>query len=161
MPLSDEVRRVGEVLTRADSLFGIADAAVTAGGARDLTDAVDAIRSGQQQAAAMAGDAVTGYADLAQDTRETLDHLGSVDTDLNRRLQEAADALSAATAASHSSLDVVSSVSDTLDHVTQSPAVELAVLHALRAQVARQLALIRNHQAIAEELGAHLRGLDY
>ena len=159
MPLSDEVRQVGEVLSRADSLFGTADPEVA--GARDLTDAADAIRSGQQQAASMAGDAVTGYADVARGTRDALDHLGSVETDLHRRLQEAADALGAAKAASHSSLDVVSSLSDALDHVTQSPTVEVAVLHALRAQVAHQLALIRNHQAIADELGAQLRGLDY
>jgi hypothetical protein len=37
----------------------------------------------------------------------------------------------------------------------------MAVLHALRAQVAGELALIRTHQAVAEQLGAQLRGLGY
>ncbi len=161
MPLSDLVRTVGDVLSRADSLFGAAHPGVTATGAGHLTDVMDAIRAGQTQAASMTGDAITGYADFAQDTRETLEHLSGVDSDLGRRLQEAADAASAAKSASRSALDVVSSTSDALDLASDSPAAELAILHALRAQIGRELELIRTHQAIAEQLGAQLRGLGY
>ena len=161
MPLSDLVRSVGDVLSRADSLFGPADPEVTATAAGHLTEATDAIRSGQSQAASMTGDAITGYADFAHGTRAALDHLSGVESDLGLRLQEAADAVSAAKSASQSALDVVSSASDALDHVPDSPAAELAVLHALRAQVGRELELIRTHQAIAAQLGAQLRGLGY
>ena len=161
MPLSDLVRKVGEVMSRANSLFGTADPEVTATAAGHLTDATDAIRSGQEQAASMTGDAVTGYADFAQGTRDALDHLSGVESDLGHRLQDAADAVSAAKSASQSALDVVSSASDALDHLPDSPATELAILHALRAQIGRELGLIRTHQAIAEQLGAQLRGLGY
>ena len=161
MPLSDLVRNVGDVLSRADSLFGTADpdAAVTAAGR--LADATDAIRIGQEQAASMTGDAVTNYSEFAQGTRDTLDHLSGVDSDLGDRLQEAAEAVSAARSASQSALDVVSSASDSLDLLTASPGAELAVVRALRDQVGQQLELIRTHQAIAEQLGAQLRGLGY
>ena len=53
----------------------------------------------------------------------------------------------------------MSSTSDALEHLTETPAAELAVMRALRAQVGQQLELIRTHQAIAEQLGAQLRGL--
>jgi methyl-accepting chemotaxis protein len=161
VPLSDLVRNVGDVLSRADSLFGTADpdAAVTAAG--HLTDATDAIRIGQEQAASMTGDAVTSYSEFAQGTRDALDHLSAVDSDLGHRLQEAAEAVSAAKSASQSALDVVSSASDSLELLTASPGAELAVVRALRAQVGQQLELIRTHQAIAEQLGAQLRGLGY
>lgn len=161
MPLSDLVRNVGEVLARADTLFGAADPDAAATAAGRLTDATDLIRSGQEQAAEMTGDALTGYAEFAQGTRDALDHLSGVESDLGHRLQDAADAVTAAASASHSTLDAASSVSDALEHLTDTPAAELAVIHALRAQVCRQLELIRTHQAIAEQLGAQLRGLGY
>ncbi len=161
MPLSDVVRNVGDVMSRADSLLGTADPEVTATAAGHLTDATEVIRSGQEQAASMTGAAVTGYADFAQGTRDALDHLSGVESELSHRLQMAADAVSAARSASQSALDMVSSASDALDHRPDSPATELAVLHALRAQIGRELELIRTHQAIAEQLGAQLRGLGY
>jgi methyl-accepting chemotaxis protein len=161
VPLSYLVRNVGDVLSRADTLFGTADPDAAATAADHLTDATDAIRSGQEQAASMTGDAVTNYADFAQGTRDALDHLSGVESDLGQRLQEAAEAVTAAKSASQSALDVVSSASDALEHLTDSPAAELAVIHALRAQVGHELALIRTHQAVAEQLGAHLRGLGY
>ena len=89
----------------------------------------------------MTGDALTNYADFAQGSRDALDQLSGVESDLGQRLQEAADAVSAAKTASQSALDVVSSASDALDQVPESPAAELAVLHALRAQVGHELEL--------------------
>ena len=161
VPLPDLVRNVGDVLSRADSLFGTADPDAAATAADQLTDATDVIRSGQEQAAAMSGDAITNYADFAQGTRDALDHLSGVESDLGHRLQEAAEAVTAANTASQSALDVVSSASDALEHLTDTPAAELAVIHALRAQVGHELELIRTHQAVAEQLGAQLRGLGY
>ena len=161
MPLSDLLRNVGDVLTRADTLFGTADPNAASAAADQLTDATDAIRSGQEQAATMTGDVLTNYADFAQGSRDALDQLSGVESDLGQRLQEAADAVTAAKTASQSALDVVSSTSDALAKVPESPAAELAVLHALRAQVGHELELIRTHQAIAAQLGAQLRGLDY
>ncbi len=162
MPLSDLVRNVGDVLSRADALFGSVDPAPAARTAADqLTDATDLIRSGQEQAATMTGEVLTNYADFAQGSRDALDQLSGVESDLGHRLQEAADAVSAAKTASQSALEVVSSASDALDQVPESPAAELAVLHALRTQVGHELELIRSHQAIAAQLGAQLRGLDY
>ena len=161
MPLSHLVSNVGDVLSRADTLFGTADPDSAATAADQLTDATDAIRSGQEQAASMTGDAVSSYADFAQGTRDALDHLSSVESELGHRLQEAAEAVTAAKTASQSALDVVSSASDALEHLTASPAAELAVINALRAQVGHELELIRTHQAIAEQLSAQLRGLGY
>ena len=161
MPLSDLVRNVGDVLSRADSLFGTADPDAAASAADRLTDATDAIRSGQEHAASMTGDAITNYGEFAQGTRDALDHLSGVESDLGHRLQEAAEAVAAAHTASQSALDVVSSASDALEHLTDTPAAELAVIHALRAQVGHELELIRTHQAVAEQLGAQLRGLGY
>ena len=161
MPLSDRVNTVGDVLSRADSLFGTADPGAAASAAHRLTDATDAIRSGQDLAESMTGDAVSGYADFAQQTREALDHLCGAEAGLGHHLEAAAEAVAAAKSASRSALDVVSSASDALDHVSDSPAAEMAVLHALRAAVGRQLELIRTHQAITEQLGTQLRGLDY
>lgn len=161
MPLPDLVRNVGDVLSRADALFGTADPDAAAMAADHLTDATDAIRTGQEQAAELTGDAVTTYTEFAQGTRDALDHLSGVEADLGHRLQDAAEAVNAAHTASHSALDVVSSASDALAHRSDSPSAELAVLHALRAQVGQELALIRTHQAVAEQLGAQLRGLGY
>ncbi len=161
MPLSDLVRSVGDVLSRADTLFGTADSTAAATAAGQLTDATDVIRSGQEQAATMTGDALTNYADFAQGSRDTLDHLSGVESDLGQRLQDAADAVTAAKTASQSALDVVSSASDSLGDVTETPAAELAVIRAMHAQVGHELELIRTHQAIAAQLGAQLRGLDY
>lgn len=161
MRLSDVVRNVGDVLSRADTLFGTADPDAAASAADRLIDATDAIRSGQEQAAEMTGGMVTSYAEFAQGTRDALDHLSGVESDLGHRLQEAAEAVNAARQASRSALDVVSSASDALDHLVDTPSAEMAVLHALRAQVGQELALLRTQQAVAEQLGAQLRGLGY
>jgi len=162
VPLSDLVRNVGDVMSRADTLFGTADPNAPATAAADqLTDATDAIRSAQEQAASMTGDALTNYADFVQGSRDTLDQLSGVESDMGRRLQEAADAVTAAKAASQSALDVVSSASAALDQLPESPAAELAVITAIRAQVGHELELIRTHQAIAAQLSEQLRGLDY
>jgi hypothetical protein len=162
VPLSDLVRNVGDVMSRADTLFGTADPNAPATAAADqLTDATDAIRSAQEQAASMTGDALTNYADFVQGSRDTLDQLSGVESDMGRRLQEAADAVTAAKAASQSALDVVSSASAALDQLPESPAAELAVINAMRVQVGHELELIRTHQAIAAQLSDQLRGLDY
>jgi methyl-accepting chemotaxis protein len=161
VPLSDQIRTVGDVLSRADALFGTVDPDAATSTAAYLTDAASAIRSGQDLAASMTGDTVTGYSDFAHSARDALDRLSGADADLGHHLQAAAEAVTAASAASKSALDTVSSASDAVDHVTHSPALEIAVLHALRAQVGRQLELIRTQQAIAEQLSAHLRGLGY
>jgi len=112
VPLSDLVRNVGDVMSRADSLFGTADPDAAATAADKLTDATDVIRSGHEQAASMSGDVITNYADFAQGTRDALDHLSGVESDLGNRLREAAEAVTAAHTASQSSLDVVSSASE-------------------------------------------------
>ncbi|HKV22464.1 MAG TPA: hypothetical protein VJR50_25800 [Mycobacterium sp.] len=161
VPLPDLIRTVGDVLSRADTLFGTADPHAATSAADRLTDATDAIRSGQEHAAELAGGAVSSYTEFAQGTRDALDHLSGVEADLGHRLQDAAEAVSAASTASASTLDVVSSASDALEHLSDTPSAEMAVLHALRAQVAAELALIRTHQAVAEQLGAQLRGLGY
>jgi hypothetical protein len=161
VPMNDLFRNVGDVLSRADSLFGSADPDAAASAADHLIDATDAIRTAQQQAADLTGDAVTNYAEFAKGTRDALDHLSGAESELGHRLQDAAEAVNAASATSHSALDVVSSASDALDHLGDSPSAELAVLHALRAQVGKELALIRTHQSAAEQLGAQLRGLGY
>jgi hypothetical protein len=161
VPLPDLVRNVGDVLSRADALFGTADPDATATAADHLTDATDAIRTGQEQASELTGDAVTNYSEFAQGTRDAIDHLSGVEADLGHRLQDAAEAVNAGHTASQSALDVVSSATDALEHLGDSPSAELAVLHALRAQVGQELALIRTHQAVAEQLGAQLRGLGY
>ena len=159
--MSDLLRSVGGVLSRADTLFGTADPHAAATAADRLVDATEAIRSGQEHAAELAGDAASSYAEFAQGTRNALDHLSGVESDLGHHLQGAAVAVNAAGTASASTLDVVSSASDALEHLGDTPSAEIAVLHALRAQVANELALIRTHQAVAEQLGAQLRGLGY
>jgi hypothetical protein len=161
VPLPEVLRNVGDVMSRAHTLFGSADPEATAAAAEQLTGATDAIRSGQELAAEMTGDVVTNYGDFAKGTRDALDHLSGVESDLGHRLQEAAEAVNAASTASHSALDVVTSASDALEQFTDSPSAELAVLHAVRAQVAQELALIRTHQVLAEQLGAQLRSLGY
>ncbi|OBK76681.1 hypothetical protein [Mycobacterium sp. 1274761.0] len=161
MALPDLVRNVGDVLSRAHTLFGTADPDAAAATPDRLTDITDTIRSGQEQAASMTGDAITGYADFAHGTREALDHLSGVESELGRRLQDAAEAVTAAHTASGSALDVASSASDALDQLTGAPAAEIAVIRALRAQVGHELELIRTQQALAEQLGAQLLGLGY
>ena len=159
--MPDLLRNVEDVLSRADTLFGTADAGAAATAADRLVDATDAIRSGQEHAAELTGGAVSSYAEFAQGTRDALDHLSGVESDLGHHLQNAAEAVSAASTASASTLEVVSSASDALEHLGDTPSAEIAVLRALRAQVAAELALIRTHQAVAEQLGAQLRGLGY
>lgn len=161
MQRSDLIRNVGDVLSRADTLFGTADPDAAATAAGQLADATHAIRSGQEHAASMTGDAVVSYAEFAQGTRGALDHLSGVESDLGRRLQEAAEAVTAAKTASQSALDVVSAAPDALEHLPDSPAAELAIIAALRAQIGQELELIRTHQVVAEQLGAQLRGLGY
>jgi hypothetical protein len=160
--MSDLVRNVSDVLSRADALFGAAnnDLPATAA-ANQLTGAADAIRSGQELAAAMSGDTLTNYADFAQGRHDALEQLSGAESDLGLRLQEVTEAVTAAKATSQSALDVASSASDALDQLAETPAGETAVIAALRAQVAGQLALIRTHQAIAAQFGEQLRGLNY
>ncbi len=159
--LPDLLRNVGDVLSRADTLFGTADPNAATTAVDQLTDATNVIRSGQQHAATMAGETLANYDVFAQGSRDALDQLSGIEADLGHRLQEAADAVTAAKTASQSALDVVSSASDSMHHLTETPAAELAVIAALRAQVGHELELIRTHQAIAAQLGEQLRGLDY
>lgn len=161
MPLPDLVRDVTEVLSRADALFGAADPGAPATAVDLLTDAADAIAAGRQHAAAMAGEVLTNYADFAQRSGEDLDRLSDLESALTERLHAAADAVAAAKAASRSALDVASSASDALDALPDTPAAELAVLHALRAQIGHELHMIRTHQAVAAQLAEQLRGLAY
>jgi hypothetical protein len=158
--MSDLVRTVSDVLSRADTLFG-AVGAEPPGAAHRLTDAADAIRSGQSQAATMSADTLTNYADFAHGRGDALQQLSGVETDLGGRLQEAADAAASAKAASQSALDAVSSTSQHLDQLTDTPAAELAVIASLRAHIGGQLELLRAHQAVAVQLGEQLRGLPY
>jgi len=160
--MSELVRNVSGVLSRADTLFGTAESDGPAAAAADrLTDAAGAIRTVQEHAARMSADAITGYADFAQGSRDALDELSGVESDLGHRLHEAAEAVTTAKAASQSALDVVSSATDALDQLSDLPAAELAVISVLRSQVGNELELIRTHQAIATQLGEQLRGLDY
>ena len=152
MPLSDLVRNVGDVMSRADTLFGTADPNAPATAAADqLTDATDAIRSAQEQAASMTGDALTNYADFVQGSRDTLDQLSGLESDMGRRLQEAADAVTAAKAASQSALEVVSSAR-ALDQFRVAGSRAGRPTHASAGRP--QLELIRTHRAIAAQLGA-------
>jgi hypothetical protein len=162
VPISELVRNVNGALSRADTLFGTADSNGPATAAADqLTNAADAIRTGQEHAATMSADAITNYADFAQGSRDALDQLSGVESDLGHRLQEAAEAVTTAKAASQSALDGVSSAADALDQLSDYPAAELAVISALRTQVGDELELIRTHQANATQLGEQLRGLGY
>lgn len=161
MPLPDLVREVAEVLSRADALFGTTGPGAPGTAVDALTDAADALAAGRQQAAAMAGDVLTNYADFAQSSGEDLDRLSDLESGLTERLLTAAEAVAAAKATSRSALDVASSASDALDALPDTPAAELAVLHALRAQVGNELRLIRTHQAVATQLAEQLRGLAY
>src|ERR1044072_1111743 len=130
VPLSELVSNVGGVLSRANTLFGTADPGAAATAADHLVDATDAIRTGQEQAAELTGDAVTNYAEFAQGTRDALDHLSGIESGLGHRLQDAAEAVNTAGSVSQSALDVVSSASDALEHFGDSPSAELAILHA-------------------------------
>jgi hypothetical protein len=159
--LPDLARNVGDTLSRAHSLFGTADPDAAATAAVHLNDATDAIRCGLEQAASMTGDAMTNYAEFAQGTRDALDDLSGVESDLGHRLGEAAAAVAAGHTASQSALDVVSSAADALETMPDSPAAEMAVIHALRTQIGHELELIGRHQAVAEQLGTRLRGLGY
>jgi hypothetical protein len=157
---NDIQQRVGEVLARADSLFGSATTAASAGeSAQQLADAAEALR--RNAAPDMAGAAVSGYSAFAHDQASALGRLADTDDALNRVLQDAASAENTAAAASHSAVITAAQTPDGLPARAGEVTARRALIAVLQSELAREQDLVRKHQQRALELAEQVRLLSY
>jgi uncharacterized protein YukE len=160
VPLNDFVRHVNDVLARANTLFGaVSITAPATGSAQGLSHAADAVR--REIAPDMAGAAVAGYRDFAQQKASALERLADADATLSGVLQDAAEAENAAASASSSA--TASAVSHTrhLHPDTSGSTSQCAVIAALQSEIARQQELVRRHQRRASALAEQVRSVAY
>ena len=152
------MRRAGEALTRADSLFGSASA--DAGIFPDrLIAAADALRRGA--APDMSGSAVAGYHTFAQKRASALARLADVDAALNRVLHDAATAENTAAAASRSTVAAAAAYTDGPASAAATPGGQRALVEALNSHVRHQQDLVARHRQRAVELAQQVRILSY
>jgi hypothetical protein len=151
VPLNDFVRHVNDVLARANTLFGsVGFAAPAAASAERLSRAADALR--REIAPDMAGAALAGYRDFAQQKAASLERLADADATLNGVLHDAAESENAAAAAAHA------------QHVrpeASGPTAQRAVISALQSEVERQQDLVRRHHQHAVALAEQVRSVAY
>jgi hypothetical protein len=155
--MADDIqRRAGDVLTRADSLFGSAGTATPAGdSARQLSEAADSLR--RAAAPDMAGAAVAGYSAFAHEQASALGRLADTDDALNRVLCNAGAAENSAAAASSSAVTAAT----TRPRDAENATARRALIAALQSEIAREQDLVRKHQQRAMELAEQVRLLSY
>jgi hypothetical protein len=160
VPVDDFVRRVSDVLTRADTLFGSGSGDAPAGAsAQQLADAADAVR--RNAGPDMAGSAVAGYSAFAQERASALAQLANTDEAFNQALEQAATAENTAAAASRSTVAAAAQHSHLLSTDGHTPAGHRSLIGALQSEVGRQQELVRRHHEQALELAEQVRQLPY
>jgi hypothetical protein len=156
VPLEDFVAQVRGVLVRADSLFGTAtlDSPIAHSQAQ-LSRSADAVRG--TAAADMSGSAIAGYGKFAQQRASALARLADTEAQLNKVLQDAAVAETAAAASSRSTVDTATSRVNHLTATSDTAGGQRALVVAMHDEIGRQQDLVRRHQqhavALAERVG--------
>jgi hypothetical protein len=160
VPLNDFVRHVNDVLARANTLFGsVGFAAPAAASAERLSRAADALR--REIAPDMAGAALAGYRDFAQQKAASLERLADADATLNGVLHDAAESENAAAAASHSTAATAAAHAQHVRPEASGPTAQRAVISALQSEVERQQDLVRRHHQHAVALAEQVRSVAY
>ncbi len=164
MSIGAVVQQVGEVLSRAHSLFGDpmtsgGSAARSAGSA--LTGAGAVLRGGLAQISGLSGEFFTGYAAFAGRRAPSLDSLAGSDQRLSDHLHDAAGADRTGRATSGGVLSGAAADTSAFAPYTTTPAGQKALIAALRARLAHQQRVVAAYKVRDARMAALLRSMAY
>ena len=163
MSIDAVVQQVGELLTRAHTLFGdppTSGGPAAAGAGAHLAGAGQHVYTGRAQMAAASGRLARGHRLFAGAAEAGLSTLAGNDAQLGERLEQAAGTDRRGRAASAAVLDAAAADLAALAPLTDTSAGQHALLSALRARVAQQQSIVEYTQAHAAA-AAGLRALSY
>ena len=152
------MRRAGEALARADSLFGSAPVGDRIFPNR-LINAAKMLR--RSAAPDMSGSTVAGYNAFAQKRASALAQLADPDAALHRVLHDAAHAENTAAAASRSTVAAAGAFANGPAPAEATPGGQRALVEALNSHVRHQQDLVARHRQRAVELAQQVRILSY
>jgi peptidoglycan DL-endopeptidase CwlO len=158
------VRQVGELLTRAHTLFGdppTSGGPAAAGAGAHLAGAGRHAHTGRRQMAGASGRLAGGHGLFAGAAGARLSTLAGSDEQLGERLDQAAGTDRRGRAASGAVLDAAAADLAALAPLCDTPGGQHALLSALRARVAQQQGIVADTQARAAAAAAGLRALNY
>ena len=155
------VRQVGEVLSRAHSLFGTPAVGEGLGAGPGLTGAGALVRGGAARMSGLSGAGPASYGIFAADAGPALDNAAGTDSALNGQLGTAATSDASGRSTSGAVLTGASTDTSTLAPATGTPAGQRALVAALRARVAEQAQVVNAYKQLDARLGAMLRELQY
>jgi peptidoglycan DL-endopeptidase CwlO len=158
------VSQVGELLTRAHTLFGDPPASggpAAAGAGAHLAGAGRQVHTGRQQMTGVSGRLAGSHGLFTRAAGAELSHLAGSDEQLGQRLEQAAGTDRRGRAATAAVLDAAAADVAALAPLGDTPAGQHALLSALRARVAQQQGIVEDAQARAAAAAAALRALTY
>jgi cell wall-associated NlpC family hydrolase len=157
------VARVGQVLGRAQALFG--GPSCDGGAALDvgcgLAGAGDRLRSTRRQMAGLTGALPVHYARFAHDCVQALDAATGTDTRLRGKVRDAGRADQSGWAGSRAVVNGAATDTAGLAPVSGTPAGQRALIAALRARLAQQQHVVDAYTARDARLAAMIRSLAY
>jgi hypothetical protein len=109
----------------------------------------------------MSGSAIAGYSTFAQQRASALARLADTEAQLNKVLQDAAAAETAAAASSRSTVDTATSRADHLTATSDTAGSQRALVVAMHDEIGRQQDLVRRHQQHAVALAERVELLTY
>ncbi len=158
------VAQVGEVLSRAHSLFGDPPASgqgPAAGSVMKLSGAGELVRSGQAQMAPLSGQLATNYSTFAGGAGPALDTLAGNDRALSTQLDEAARTDRTGRTSSGGVVNGAAADTNGLAPLTNTPAGQKALLVALRNRVAQQQQVVQAYKTRDAQMASMLRSMAY
>jgi hypothetical protein len=158
------VQQVGELLTRAHTLFGdppTSGGPAAAGAGANLAGAGQHVHTGRRQMTGVSGRLAGGHGLFAGAAGAGLSTLAGSDAQLGERLDRAAGTDRRGRAASAAVLDAAAADVAALAPLSDTPVGQHALLSALRARVAQQQGIVADTKARAAATAAGLRALTY
>jgi hypothetical protein len=158
------VSQVGELLTRAHTLFADPPASggpAAAGAGAHLAGAGRHVHTGRGQMTGVSGRLAGSHGLFTRAAGSELSHLAGSDEQLGQRLEQAAGTDRHGRAATAAVLDAAAADVAALAPLGDTPAVQHALLSALRARVAQQQGIVEDAAARAAAAAAALRALTY
>ena len=146
------------VVERARSLFGTPGPTATAGG--PLQSAAESAAGTGQQMSGLSGQLVDRHASVAEKQQRDLNTAGRTDTTLESHLSSAAQI----THGGARQMDTIVAQTRSIAQVAASartPAAEMMVLKALRAQVAQAQSVVASTQQQASQAAGQVKSLNY
>jgi hypothetical protein len=161
MMLDGVAARVVQVLTRAESLFGVPDDAAAASTAADqLRQAAHANRALGGRNSELSGAGATGHRQLLDESAAGVGAAAGADEQLAVHLTAAARHLHGR-ARAHDLCAAAAAVPERLATLSGTAAGDLAALTTLRAHLAGMQQLLAEHAGQGAAAAAQIRGVDY